>query len=189
MTPEQKDLYARICEFELDDPSAVFPFSAKLAWEYQWTAIYTYRAIQEYKKFMLLAAIADEELSPSTVVDRVWHLHLLYTRSYWDEFCGKVLNKSLHHFPGLGGVEEGLKYYHQYCRTLEIYQNYFGTPPADIWNQPKFKSEGALFQWIDRRRCWIISKPNSVLVCQKLFKGGEARLWRKASGVSPNTGG
>ncbi|WP_017300392.1 glycine-rich domain-containing protein [Nodosilinea nodulosa] len=177
MTPEQQILYAKICRFKLDDPAADFPFSAKLAWEYQWTAMYTYRAIQEYKKFMFLAAIADQDLSPSTAVDRVWHLHLLYTRSYWDEFCGKVLNKTLHHFPGLGGVDEGLKYYAQYCQTLDFYRSYFGTPPEDIWNQPKFKSEEALFQWIDRQRYWIVRRPRLILRLKRHFKG-RLTLWK-----------
>jgi len=40
MTPEQKSLYTRICQFELDDPWASFPFSVKLAWEYQWSAFF-----------------------------------------------------------------------------------------------------------------------------------------------------
>ena len=64
--------------------------------------IYAYRVIQEYKKFVFLAMVADHIVSPSTNVDRAWHLHLLYTRSYWDEFCGKVLKKPLHHTPSSG---------------------------------------------------------------------------------------
>lgn len=178
MTPDEQTLYTNIGRFDLDDPAADFPFSVKLAWEYQWTVMYTYRAMQEYKKFMFLVAIAGQELSPSTVVDRVWHLHLLYTRSYWDEFCGKILNKPIHHFPGLGGIGESLKYYNQYCRTLELYLNYFGTPPGDIWNQPKFRSEGVLFQWIDRNRYWLIQKPKSLSVVQKVFGTRSIVLWK-----------
>lgn len=59
MTPEQQNLYVQICQFDLDQPSAYLPFSAKLAWEYQWTGIYTYRAIQEYKKFVFLFSAKD----------------------------------------------------------------------------------------------------------------------------------
>ena len=58
ITPTQAELYKWICEFKLDLPSAIFPFSAKLSWEYQWTGIYTYRVIQEYKKFVFLAMVA-----------------------------------------------------------------------------------------------------------------------------------
>ena len=82
MTPLQIDLYQKICNFKLDNPQAIYSFSDKLAWEYQWTKIYTYRVIKEYKKFIFLAMIAKHIVSPSTDVDRVWHLHLLYTHSY-----------------------------------------------------------------------------------------------------------
>ena len=166
MTYTEADLYKRICDFQLDSSSAIFPFSYKLAWEYQWTGIYTYRAIQEYKKFVFLAMVADHIVSPSTTVDRVWHLHLLYTHSYWDEFCGKVLKKPLHHSPSLGGKQEGLKYHHYYQQTLETYQQYFDIPPPDIWNSPKLKGEKIAYQWVDRDRYWLIPK-NSL---QQLFK-------------------
>jgi len=88
----------------------------------------------------------------------VWHLHLLYTRSYWDEFCGKILQKTLHHSPSLGGKQEGLKYRHYYQQTLEIYQKYFGTPPPDIWHPPQLRSEKVSYQWLDRQQFWIIPK-------------------------------
>ncbi|MDJ0511294.1 MAG: hypothetical protein QNJ64_18875 [Crocosphaera sp.] len=159
MTPEETQLYQRICQFEIDDSLAAFPFSAKLSWEYQWSGIYTYRVIQEYKKFLFLVMVANQEISPSTAVDRAWHLHLLYTQSYWDELCGKVLKRSLHHIPGLGRKEDGLKYYYQYCQTLDIYHKYFGMPPDNIWNPPKYKGEKISFQWVDREKYWIIPKP------------------------------
>ena len=158
ITPTQAELYKRICDFKLDSPSAIFPFSAKLAWEYQWTGIYTYRVIQEYKKFVFLAMVADRIVSPPTAIDRVWHLHLLYTHSYWDDFCDKVLKKPLHHSPSLGGKSEGLKYRLYYTQTLETYQKYFGTPPSDIWHNPKLRSEKFTYQWIDRNQFWIIPK-------------------------------
>jgi len=59
---------------------------------YRWSEIYTIRVIQEYKKFVFLAMVANHVVSPSVPIDRVWHLHLLYTISYWDKFCGEVLN-------------------------------------------------------------------------------------------------
>ncbi|MGP1384138.1 MAG: glycine-rich domain-containing protein [Thainema sp.] len=180
MLPEQKDLYARISQFQINEPHAPFPFSVKLAWEYQWSENYTYRAIEEYKKFMFLVATTDQELSPSTVVDRVWHLHLLYTHSYWNEFCQKIIQKNLHHYPAPGGVEAGLNYYQQYCQTLEFYRDHFGTPPPDIWNQPTFKSEGALFQWVDRVQYWIIPKPSPLLMLQGIWQK-PISLWKTAT--------
>ena len=162
MTPTEADLYRRICEFELDPPNARFPFSAKLSWEHRWTGIFTYRAIQEYKKFIFLAMVANHQVSPSTIVDRVWHLHLLYTHSYWNELCGRVLNQPLHHLPSLGGKSEGLKYRHQYRQTLASYIQYFGTPPADIWNAPKLKSEPISYQWVNRSQYWLVPKISNL---------------------------
>ncbi len=164
MTPTETELYQLICNFKLDKAEAVFPFSQKLAWEYQWTGIYTYRAIEEYKKFVFLAMVADHIVSPPTVIDRVWHLHLLYTHSYWDDFCGKTLNRALHHSPSLGGKEEGLKYRYHYVQTLKIYQQYFGTPPADIWNSPQLRGESVSCQWVNREQYWILPNLN---ICVK----------------------
>lgn len=177
MTPAQADLYKQICDFKLDPDFAIFSFSDKLAWEYQWLGAYTYRVIQEYKKFVFLAMVADHIVSPPTAVDRVWHFHLLYTHSYWNEFCGKILKKPLHHFPSLGGKQEGLKYRRHYRQTLCIYQKYFGTPPPDIWDEPKLRSEKVSYQWIDRDQYWII--PKFDILKQKLL--GKLNHWLNLS--------
>jgi hypothetical protein len=159
MTPTEVDLYDRIENFQLDVPGVQISFSTKLAWEYRWSQIYTLRAIQEYKKFLFLAMTAEQIVSPSVVVDRVWHHHLLFTYSYWDELCGKVLNRPLHHTLGFGGKEEALKNYHRYEFTLETYRRYFGTPPSDIWESPPMRSQYPSYQWIDRDRYWVMLRP------------------------------
>jgi hypothetical protein len=136
MNPVEADLYRRICNFDLDEPDASFPFSHKLVREYYWTRTYTLRAIQEYKKFIFLGMVSDRIVSPSVPIDLVWHIHLIYTDSYWNKFCGEVLGKSFHHSPSSGGTSEKLKYDRLYQKTLNIYQLYFGIPPADIWINP-----------------------------------------------------
>lgn len=170
MISTEATLYQRICKFELDSPNASFPFSAKLSWEYRWTGIFTYRAIQEYKKFVFLSQVTNHQVSPSTIVDRVWHLHLLYTHSYWNEFCGKILNKPLHHLPSLGGRQEGLQYRHQYQQTLASYTQYFGTPPPDIWNAPKLRGEPISYQWVNRSQYWLMPKISNLLNCLSSHK-------------------
>lgn len=158
MTPEEANLYKEICDFKLDPDFAAYPLSKKLAYQYQWSGVYTYRAIQEYKKFVFLAMVADHTVSPSAPVDCVWHFHLLYTHSYWNEFCGKVLNRPLHHSPSLGGKQESSRHYRQYCQTLSSYKKYFGTPPSDIWEEPKLYGTKILYQWVNRDRYWIVLK-------------------------------
>lgn len=167
MTAAEHHLFQKILDFPLDPPGAVFPFSYKLAWEYQWTNLYTLRAIDEYKKFVFLTVTANHMVSPATPVDRVWHLHLLYTHSYWDDFCGQVLGKPLHHTPSLGGRREGKKYQRVYEQTLFTYRQYFGDPPADIWHPPRLRSESFDFQWVNRHQYWLI--PHPVYVLKKLM--------------------
>ena len=162
MTLAQKATYAQITQFKVDRPHDIYPFSTKLARDYGWSGTYTYRAIQEYKKFVFLSIETGRSLSPSTAIDRVWHQHLLYTHSYWDEFCGQVLGKSLHHTPSSGGIDEGIKYHRQYCQTLVCYRQYFGNPPEDIWNSPTIRTEGHSCQWVDKTRCWVIRKPEPL---------------------------
>jgi hypothetical protein len=151
MNSAETDLYRRICEFELNEPGASFPFSHKLAREYNWTSIYTFRAIQEYKKFMFLSMVAEHIVSPSVPIDLVWHLHLIYTHSYWHKFCDEVLGKPIHHSPSLGGKTEKTKYDRLYQETLATYQVYFDTPPADIWLNHS--------DWNRSQRYWVIPNP------------------------------
>jgi len=155
MTTQEFELYDKICKFQLDDPTAVYKLSTKLAWEYHWTEIYTLRAIHEYKKFVFLATIQSQIVSPSTTIDRVWHHHLLYTRSYWQDFCDEVLKKQLHHYPGGGGTAEFARDCQRYQSTLELYQSYFGESPTDIWDSPPLQSN----HLDHRNRYWQIPNP------------------------------
>jgi len=127
-------LWERIHQFEIDDPNSSFPFSHKLAKEQNWNSAFTLQAIEEYKRFVYLCCIAPQGASPPHIVDEVWHLHLQYTRNYWDEFCDKVLHRKLHHEPSTGGQVTTKKHKDWRQDTLQLYQQIFNTsPPADIW--------------------------------------------------------
>lgn len=90
-------------------------------------------------------------VSPSVPIDLVWHLHLIYTHSYWHKFCDGVLGKPVHHSPSLGGKIEKKKYDRLYEQTLATYQVYFGTPPADIWLNHS--------DWNRNQRYWVMPNP------------------------------
>ena len=121
----------------MDEADSVYPFSKKLAKENKWTHTYTQLAIEEYKKFVFLGVVADHTVSPSDIIDRVWHLHLIYTQSYWQDFCPNVLGKPFHHNPSRGGRLEKEKYTELYQKTLISYQAFFGEkPPSNIWAEP-----------------------------------------------------
>ena len=86
------------------------------------------------KRFCFLAATVDHQVTPSDAIDQAWHLHLTYSRDYWERFCPAVLGRPLHHGPTAGGSAEQHRYFEQYAATLKSYEQAFGAPPpADLW--------------------------------------------------------
>src|SRR5262245_4644050 len=124
-------LWERIGGFEIDNSGAESPFSARLAREQGWSPERTQAAIDEYKRFIYLTCIAASPLTPSEVVDQVWHFHLLYTRSYWTDLCEGVLGRPLHHEPSKGGGAPAYHFLDLYANTRSLYESEFDcTPPA-----------------------------------------------------------
>lgn len=164
--PAADDLRARILAFRLDEPDSVFPFSARLARENGWSRAYALRVVEEYRRFVYLAMSAGHPVTPSVDVDHAWHLHLTYTRSYWEEMCGRVLGRPLHHDPTRGGRAEGAKFTDWYSRTLRSYQEAFGAaPPADIWPSPAVRfAPAARTRTVSAATHWIIRRPRLRLV-------------------------
>jgi hypothetical protein len=152
---QQLELLSKIEAFEIDESDSLFPYSLRLSRDQQWSQPYTQRVIAEYKKFLFLAMTANHPVTPSGAIDNAWHLHLIYTRSYWDDLCGGVLNRPLHHRPSKGGNEQYQKFCHYYSQTLASYESFFGYPaPADIWPDPNDRFQQA------SKRFWSIRKPN-----------------------------
>ena len=160
MTTEQQQLYEQIKAFRFDDDTAVFPFASRLARDNGWSKGYTTRVISEYRKFAFLAVAAGHPVTPSDQVDQAWHLHLLYTRSYWNRFCKETLGKPLHHGPTKGGGEEREKFNEWYGKTRESYRRFFGEdPPDDIWPEAKIRFGADIhYQRVNTQRFWVIGK-------------------------------
>jgi hypothetical protein len=114
-------------------------FAAKLATKLDWDIAFALRAIEEYKKYLFLGAISPTSVTPSRVIDQVWHEHILFTRAY-REFCKDVLGHPFDHDPELISVDEQTGVFQlQYLATLDLYSREFGyDPPDDIWGMPKF---------------------------------------------------
>lgn len=125
------DLWRSIDEFDLDLPLSEYSFSIRLAHENAWPARFTAKAILEYKKFMYLAATANGMVSPSEIVDVVWHQHLIFTQSY-DNFC-KILGRKIEHIPSTHRSNEKHLFTEARERTAQLYIETFGEMPDDIW--------------------------------------------------------
>ena len=130
---QQQELYQRICDYELDDSSHEFGFLAHLMRANGWSRPFALRAIEEYRKFVFLVLVADHPVTPSDQVDQVWHLHLLCSDAYWNDFCPRVLGRPLHHHPAKGGQAERDRFHEQYRATIRSYRQHFGEPSADLW--------------------------------------------------------
>lgn len=156
---QHDDLRNKIDAFVLDEPGVALPFSRRLAEENGWSKAFTVRAIREYRRFLFLSQVAGHRVTPSDAVDQVWHLHLTYSRSYWDGLCRGVLGRPLHHQPTLGGFSESDKFFTAYSQTLASYRRWFGEDPLrDVWPAPAERFSHTRQVRVDRTRHWLLSK-------------------------------
>lgn len=127
-------VWEALSRYAVGPADADLSFEQRLARENGWSPMFAERVMAEYRRFCLLAVCAEQEVTPSDAVDQAWHLHLTYTRDYWDRFCPEVLGRPLHHGPTAGGAGERHRFFDQYAATLLAYERRFGEPPpADIW--------------------------------------------------------
>lgn len=137
MNQKKQISWAEVQAFDLDQPVSEYGFSVRLAYEQQWSVDFTERAILEYKKFMYLAAISKKMVSPSVLVDEVWHQHLIFTQSY--KQFGEVLGKNIQHIPGTHHrTAEKDDFAASFEHTLALYKEHFGEYPKDIWHNKEF---------------------------------------------------
>ena len=119
-----KELWDNILQFEFDDRLSEYGFATRLANENFWTKAFTELAILEYKKFMYLAATSEMMVSPSEIVDTVWHQHLIFTTSY-QSFC-EMTGKQIQHIPSTHNRDEFEKFSQAKERTQKLYSSIFG---------------------------------------------------------------
>lgn len=157
----ENDTWRRIAAFPLDDPGAPLPFSRRLARERGWDLHFTRRVLDEYRRFLFLAVEAGHPVSPSDAVDEAWHLHLLYTESYWTDLCQNTLGRPIHHGPTRGGTAEAAKFDDWYARTLASYCRLFGEePPADIWPRVRPRASHPRRSETDLSAYWLVRRPH-----------------------------
>jgi len=153
------ELWARLCAhpFESDDG---LDFTSRLAREQGWTRDEARAAVDEYRKFCFLAMAVGRCMTPSEIVDQVWHLHLTYTRDYWNVFCPQVLRSDLHHEPTRGNAGETAQFRECYADTLAAYHAHFGAPAERFWpgTLERFRA-GERFRWVDRERHLLLPRP------------------------------
>lgn len=162
----QHELWHRLRSWHPDEPGSSYSFSHRLQRENGWTREYTVKAIEEYRRFLFLSQVADHTVCPSEDVDQVWHVHLTYTRSYWEELCGNILRRPLHHQPSKGGQREQELYAELYEQTLVSYATWFGDlPHPHLWPRSIERFAPKDIRRVDRARFLLVPRPNFGILC------------------------
>ncbi len=133
-------LIDHVAEFFGGKDASLKAFANKLASKLNWTTEFSLAAIDEYKKYVYLAIVSDYSVTPSLIIDKVWHEHILFSQAY-RKFCDEVIKYRLDHEPELIPVQSELDVFSaQYLATLDLYKKEFNmNPPESIWGKAKFK--------------------------------------------------
>lgn len=138
----QPGLFDRIAaKFGNANPS-YHAFAHKIARKHGWKTGFALKALNEYKKFIFLGLVSDFQVTPSKIIDVVWHEHILFSKAY-REFCDQVIQQPFDHYPELVPMEDQTgQFSAQYLDTIELYKKEFDLePPADIWGNTKFDQD------------------------------------------------
>jgi len=167
MTSVELELWNKIEAFEFDKPDIKLTFAKRLAKENGFSEQFANQIVDEYRRFIFLCCVSKAQIAPSHLVDLAWHLHLTYTRSYWIALCKNTIGRDLHHNPTEGGQTEDEKFKGLYADTLTLYKAHFSTEaPVAIWPVIN-KSPKRIAVEIDKRKNWIIPKPDFGIHKQK----------------------
>ncbi|WP_432449485.1 glycine-rich domain-containing protein [Aliiroseovarius marinus] len=142
---QSENLWKAIQAHQFDAPGADLPFSRKLAKIEGWSDAFTQGAIEEYRRFLFLSQLSDKPVTPSHIVDKVWHMHMTYTRDYWDVLCKTVLGKPLHHEPGMH-FDDSARFEEQFDHTKALYHAVFESPAPDSYWGPPPKPRASRFR-------------------------------------------
>ena len=100
-------------------------------------------------------------MTPSEIVDEVWHQHLTYSRDYWDvwcrESCAAAASRS-----DAGRAAGASGYRRQYAETLALHERLFGPPSADLWPATHLRFASPRYHVTDRRLWFVAPRPLAV---------------------------
>jgi hypothetical protein len=157
-TQARQDLWRRI-ELHDFEPGTPLNFTRRLARDHGWSLEDARGAIGAYRRFCFLAIVSPTPVTPSEVVDEVWHQHLIYSRDYWAIWCGERLQAALHHDPTPGGSEAQAIYRRQYAETLALHERFFGPPHQEFWPATHLRFSRPRYHMTDRSRWLVLPKP------------------------------
>lgn len=133
------NMWGRITTMFVGPDASAKAFASKIARKHKLKNAFAFKAVHEYKKYVYLGIVSDFNVTPSKIIDIIWHEHLLFSQAY-RQFCDHVIEYTFDHHPELLPLKDQTGQFNaQYLDTLDLYRNEFGMePPADIWDNTKY---------------------------------------------------
>ena len=96
---------------------------------HRWTYGYATSVFIEYERFLFLRSTNDQ-LSPSSDIDDLWHTHILCTKQY-ELYCMHKFQKIIHH-DALDSIDQTARI-NRLKNTLVEYKRVFGEYDTHVW--------------------------------------------------------
>jgi len=125
-----------------------------------------YTLVEEYRRYMYLVGSTGETLSPSPIVDLVWGLHVEDSRAYFEDFCPRVIGRTIYRPEGEQRLDFPLQDDPDYIRTLDYYAQEFGRPQVQFWPDPDFASEriSSMLFWLIGLAAFVLAVVFSSMI-------------------------
>jgi hypothetical protein len=87
------------------------------------------RDAEDYERFLLLVQRHwDEDIAPTKAIDRMWHLHMLHPRAYYED-CIRLFGEILDHDGGFGSTaDEAPVLAETFALTADLWQHAYDAP-------------------------------------------------------------
>ena len=130
-----------------------------------------YILVEEYRRYMYLVGSTGETLAPSPIVDVVWQMHASDKKAYFEDFCPRIIGRTIHHPGDLPPFQDDPAY----LRTLDYYAEEFGRAQVQFWPDPDVATVrmSSILFWISG----ILAIMLSLLFNSILFAGLGAALF------------
>ena len=99
-----------------------------------------YTLLEEYRRFIYLVGSTGDVLAPSPIVDVVWRLHAEDAEAYYDDFCPRVIGRTIYRPDGDHSDLLDFQDDPAYGRTLDYYAQEFGRAQVQYWPDPDLAS-------------------------------------------------
>lgn len=88
-----------------------------------------------YKRFLkLMVWHPDKCISPSILIDEVWHGHILFDTKKYHQDCQNIFGRYIHHFGyyGLRGEQDAKDLQETYKETCDLFLKHFRETPNNV---------------------------------------------------------